>query len=119
MRLTSKGRYAVGAVLDLTKHSNGNPVRLQEISDRQNISLHYLGSYLESFETDEPSKVYVGQAVDMFSQETWTKSPSEISLNVSVKISTQLKIFLDLKLKAQALLNITSAKTTSLTSVSS
>ena len=42
MRLTSKGRYAVRAMLDLTKHSNGNPVRLQEISDRQNISLHYL-----------------------------------------------------------------------------
>ena len=42
MRLTSKGRYAVRAMLDLTQHSNGNPVRLQEISTRQNISLHYL-----------------------------------------------------------------------------
>ena len=42
MRLTSKGRYAVRAMLDLTTHSNGNPVRLQEISQRQNISLHYL-----------------------------------------------------------------------------
>ena len=42
MRLTSKGRYAVRAMLDLAAHSNGNPVRLQEISTRQNISLHYL-----------------------------------------------------------------------------
>ena len=42
MRLTSKGRYAVRAMLDLTAHSKGNPVRLQEISTRQNISLHYL-----------------------------------------------------------------------------
>jgi Rrf2 family transcriptional regulator, iron-sulfur cluster assembly transcription factor len=42
MRLTSKGRYAVRAMLDLTMHSNGNPVRLQEISTRQKISLHYL-----------------------------------------------------------------------------
>ena len=42
MRLTSKGRYAVRAMLDLTAHSNGNPVRLQEISTRQSISLHYL-----------------------------------------------------------------------------
>lgn len=42
MRLTSKGRYAVRAMLDLTAHSSGNPVRLQEISTRQNISLHYL-----------------------------------------------------------------------------
>ena len=42
MRLTSKGRYAVRAMLDLTAHSDGNPVRLQEISTRQTISLHYL-----------------------------------------------------------------------------
>lgn len=42
MRLTSKGRYAVRAMMDLTFHSYGKPVRLQEISERQNISLHYL-----------------------------------------------------------------------------
>ena len=42
MRLTSKGRYAVRAILDLTFNSNGKPVRLQEISERQKISLHYL-----------------------------------------------------------------------------
>ena len=42
MRLTSKGRYAVRAMLDLAMHSNGVPIRLQEISNRQNISLHYL-----------------------------------------------------------------------------
>jgi Rrf2 family iron-sulfur cluster assembly transcriptional regulator len=42
MRLTSKGRYAVRAILDLTFNANGKPVRLQEISGRQNISLHYL-----------------------------------------------------------------------------
>lgn len=42
MRLTSKGRYAVRAILDLTFNSNGRPVRLQEISERQKISLHYL-----------------------------------------------------------------------------
>ncbi len=42
MRLTSKGRYAVRAILDLTFHSHGRPVRLQEISNRQQISLHYL-----------------------------------------------------------------------------
>jgi Rrf2 family iron-sulfur cluster assembly transcriptional regulator len=42
MRLTSKGRYAIRAMLDLATHSNGNPVRLQEISSRQSISLHYL-----------------------------------------------------------------------------
>lgn len=42
MRLTSKGRYAVRAMLDLAFHCKGNPIRLQEISTRQAISLHYL-----------------------------------------------------------------------------
>tara|TARA_B100001971_G_C18268046_1_gene596646 strand:- start:84680 stop:85276 length:597 start_codon:yes stop_codon:yes gene_type:complete len=51
MRLTSKGRYAVRAMLDLTFHSNGNPVRLQEISSRQAISLHYLEQLFRKLRT--------------------------------------------------------------------
>lgn len=42
MKLTTKGRYAVTAMLDLALHSNQGPVKLAEISDRQGISLSYL-----------------------------------------------------------------------------
>jgi Rrf2 family iron-sulfur cluster assembly transcriptional regulator len=42
MKLTSKGRYAVTAILDLAFHSDTGPVSLAEISKRQNISLSYL-----------------------------------------------------------------------------
>ena len=42
MKLTSKGRYAVTAVLDLAFHSGAGPVSLAEISKRQDISLSYL-----------------------------------------------------------------------------
>lgn len=42
MRLTTKGRYAVTAILDLAMHSIKNPVTLAEISERQEISLSYL-----------------------------------------------------------------------------
>ena len=42
MKLTSKGRYAVTAILDLAFHSGVGPVSLSEISKRQNISLSYL-----------------------------------------------------------------------------
>lgn len=42
MRLTTKGRYAVTAMLDLALHSDAGPVRLSEISSRQHISLSYL-----------------------------------------------------------------------------
>ena len=42
MRLTSKGRYAVMALVDLARFDNINPVSLRDISLRQNISLDYL-----------------------------------------------------------------------------
>lgn len=42
MRLTSKGRYAVTAMLDVALHSKEGPVPLADISERQGISLSYL-----------------------------------------------------------------------------
>lgn len=42
MKLTTKGRYAVTAMLDLALHGDQGPVSLAEISVRQEISLSYL-----------------------------------------------------------------------------
>jgi Rrf2 family iron-sulfur cluster assembly transcriptional regulator len=42
MRLTTKGRYAVTAMLDLALHGTDRPVSLADISGRQDISLSYL-----------------------------------------------------------------------------
>lgn len=42
MKLTTKGRYAVTAMLDLAIHSGQGPVSLGDISTRQEISLSYL-----------------------------------------------------------------------------
>ncbi|MCL1059080.1 Fe-S cluster assembly transcriptional regulator IscR [Shewanella gelidimarina] len=42
MKLTSKGRYAVTAMLDVAMHSTDGPVPLADISERQGISLSYL-----------------------------------------------------------------------------
>ena len=42
MRLTTKGRYAVTAMLDLALHESFGPVNLMDISKRQGISLAYL-----------------------------------------------------------------------------
>jgi Rrf2 family transcriptional regulator, iron-sulfur cluster assembly transcription factor len=42
MRLTTKGRFAVTAMLDLAMHGSGGPVTLAGISERQKISLSYL-----------------------------------------------------------------------------
>lgn len=42
MRLTTKGRYAVTAMLDLALHRGDGPTCLADISKRQSISLSYL-----------------------------------------------------------------------------
>ncbi|HEX7645276.1 MAG TPA: Fe-S cluster assembly transcriptional regulator IscR [Burkholderiaceae bacterium] len=42
MRLTTKGRFAVTAMLDLALRQEGGPVTLAAISQRQDISLSYL-----------------------------------------------------------------------------
>jgi len=42
VRLSTKGRYAVMAMVDLAKHGKGEPISLAEIAERQEISLSYL-----------------------------------------------------------------------------
>jgi Rrf2 family iron-sulfur cluster assembly transcriptional regulator len=42
MRLTTKGRYAVTAMLDIAMHADAGPVSVAEIAERQNISPSYL-----------------------------------------------------------------------------
>ncbi len=42
MRLTTKGRYAVTAILDLALHQGHGPITLADIAERQGISLSYL-----------------------------------------------------------------------------
>ena len=42
MRLTTKGRYAVTAMLDLAIHADRGSISLADISQRQEISLSYL-----------------------------------------------------------------------------
>jgi len=42
LRLTTKGRYAVTAMLDLALHQGAGPITLADIASRQGISLSYL-----------------------------------------------------------------------------
>ncbi|MBX6367555.1 MAG: Rrf2 family transcriptional regulator [Rhodospirillales bacterium] len=42
MKLGTRGRYAVMALVDLARHSEGRPVSLAEIAERQEISVSYL-----------------------------------------------------------------------------
>ena len=42
MRLSTKGRYAVMAMVDIAANANGNPISLADVADRQEISQSYL-----------------------------------------------------------------------------
>jgi Rrf2 family iron-sulfur cluster assembly transcriptional regulator len=84
VRLTTKGRYAVTAMLDLAFHGETKPVTLTDIAKRQGISLSYLeqlfsrlrrdgmvegvrgpgGGYQLSRETDQISIADIITAVD-------------------------------------------------------
>ncbi len=42
MKMSTKGRYAVMAMIDIAQHSDGGPVSLAAIAERQDISQEYL-----------------------------------------------------------------------------
>lgn len=53
MRLTTKGRYAVTAMLDLAINADKGPVSLADISERQGISISYLEQLFAKLRRDE------------------------------------------------------------------
>ena len=58
MRLTSKGRYAVTAMLDVALNSEAGPVPLADISERQGISLSYPETWTVSENTPQKCVFY-------------------------------------------------------------
>ena len=42
MKISTKGRYALRLMLDIAQHDTGEPVRLKDIAERQDISMKYL-----------------------------------------------------------------------------
>ena len=42
MKVSTKGRYALRTMIDLTVNNTGNPIPLKDIATRQNISLKYI-----------------------------------------------------------------------------
>lgn len=51
MKLSTKGRYAVRAMLDIAMQGNENPVMLRDISERQEISQRYLEQVMIALRT--------------------------------------------------------------------
>ena len=76
MKLTSKGRYAVMALVDLARFDNINPVSLRDISLRQNISLDYLEQIFSKLKKDQIVKSIRGTQGGYI----LSKRPNEIKL---------------------------------------
>ena len=77
MKLTSKGRYAVMALVDIAKFDSINPVSLRDISHRQGISIDYLEqifSKLKKYEIVKSIRGIQGGYI-------LNRKPSEIKLN--------------------------------------
>ena len=76
MKLTSKGRYAVMALVDLARFDNINPVSLRDISLRQGISLDYLEQIFSKLKKNEIVKSIRGTQGGY----VLNKDPNEIKL---------------------------------------
>ncbi|HDZ48822.1 hypothetical protein LCGC14_0074100 [marine sediment metagenome] len=131
MRLTTKGRYAVTAMLDLAMHTHNGPTSLSDISQRQEISLSYLeqlfarlrraglvnsvrgpgGGYLLSQPADEISVSKVIDAVNESVDATRCQGLSDcqqgdtcLTHHLWCELSVQIRHFLDDMTLAQLML---------------
>jgi Rrf2 family transcriptional regulator, iron-sulfur cluster assembly transcription factor len=122
MKLTSKGRYAVTAMLDVALHAQRGPVSLADISERQEISLSYLEQLFSRLRKEElvesvrgpgggyrlgrePVKISVGEvirAVDESVDATRCQGLSDcqggercLTHNLWQSLSERISIFLD------------------------
>ena len=56
MKLTSKGRYAVTAMIDIALNQDAGPITLALISQRQDISLSYLEQLFARLKKSRPGE---------------------------------------------------------------
>ena len=76
MKLTTKGRYAIIAMVDLRLNGTIGPIRLKDVSKRQNISLSYLEQLFSKLRLSGLVKSVRGPGGGY----VLNKNPSEINL---------------------------------------
>ena len=88
MKLTSKGRYAVMALVDLARFDNINPVSLRDISLRQGISLDYLEQIFSKLKKNQIVKSIRGNQGGYI----LSKNPNDIKLtNIFHAVDEKIK----------------------------
>ena len=48
MLVSTRGRYAIRVMIDLAEHMNGKYIPMQEIADRQDVSLKYMTKIMQA-----------------------------------------------------------------------
>ena len=87
MRLTTKGRFAVTAMIDLALRQGNGPVTLAAISQRQRISLSYLEQLFGKLRRHELVESTRGPGGGY----TLARSPAEITVaDIIVSVDEQL-----------------------------
>ena len=107
MQLSTRGRYAARAVLELALHYPGGPVRLHNISKNQDIPLRYLEQIMTMLVTSGLVKSKRGQAGGF----NLAKLPSEISLYEVIQVVEGSLALVDCVDKASACLRSSSCIT--------
>ena len=88
MKLTTKGRYAVMAMVDLASYQNDKPVSLSDISLRQNISLSYLEQLFSKLKNEKLIRSVRGPSGGYVLE----KNPKDIKLsNIIFAVDEQVR----------------------------
>ena len=115
MRLTTKGRYAVSAMMDLAIHDNIKPLTIADIAEKQKISLSYLeqlfavlrreglvrgtrgpgGGYRLAQSAESITVAQIIRAVDMKSMEDNGMQQEYLPYALWAQLSHQIFSFLD------------------------
>jgi Rrf2 family transcriptional regulator, cysteine metabolism repressor len=82
MKLSTKGRYGVKAMLDLAIHYGKEPVSIKSISERQNVSEYYLEQLFSTLRKADLIKSVRGAQGGY----VLSKSPGEITVKVVMEV---------------------------------
>lgn len=73
MKLSTKGRYGLRALIDLAQHGGEGPVSITSIAERQEISERYLEQLMSKLKKAGIIRVSAEHRGDMSLQRNWKK----------------------------------------------